>query len=233
MKRNYTRIAHKLYREPWLIMPSIHQNMRSIFEAHIANADLPIADSNETQAVPTVPRVAVVPMFGIIGKHLSNLEMQCGGASIDEFATALKTAANDPNTDAIVLWFNSPGGSVTGIPETAQLIADTDKIKPVYAFADCLCASAAYWLASQARAFIVTPSSNIGSVGCYIYLEDHSQELAIAGIKPEAIVSESSPLKLAGASFKPLTSDERAMFQAQVNEIYLQFTKSYCEQARR
>jgi protease IV len=48
----------------------------------------------------------------------------------------------------------------------------------------------------------------------------------MAGIKPEPIVSESSPLKLAGAPFKPLTQDERAMFQTQVNEIYLAFTKA-------
>ena len=44
-----------------------------------------------------------------------------------------------------------------------------------------------------------------------------------AGIKPEPIVSESSPLKLAGAFFKPLTDDERAMFQKDVDRIYSEF----------
>jgi ClpP class serine protease len=47
--------------------------------------------------------------------------------------------------------------------------------------------------------------------------------MAMAGIKAEAIVSEGSTMKLAGASFKPLTDTERKMFQADVNVIRQQF----------
>ncbi len=180
---------------------------------------------DEAESQPSVSQtIGVIPIGGIIAKHCSQLETECGACDLEDIAEQLKAFRADASVSAILLTFDSPGGTITGVPEVAQLISDIDAVKPVYAFCGDQCCSAAYWLASQARGIIVSPSSAIGSVGCYIYLEDHSKEYEMDGIKPEPIVSAGSSLKLAGADFKPLTDAERAMFQADVDKIYSQFT---------
>jgi len=230
MKTNYPRIANRIYRQPWAILPSMHESIRRQFEAHIAKgakADMPndsdpTEDQNETQPQAT-NGIGIIPIYGVLGSKLGLMETMCGGVDVEDVGEQLKAFRDNPDIACILLDIASPGGCVTGIPELAQLISDCDKVKPVYAYSSDQTCSAAYWLASQARAFVVSPSSSIGSVGCYIYLEDHTRELEIAGVKPNPIVSESSPLKLAGADFKPLTDTERAMFQADVDGMYTQF----------
>ena len=96
--------------------------------------------------------------------------------------------------------------------------------KPVFAFTDSQMCSGAYWLASQCRSIIATPSADIGSIGVYCALVDESRALEMEGIKVNAV--SAGGFKLAGAPFKPLTDDERAMFQAGVDKIYSRFTSA-------
>ncbi len=229
MKRNYTRIAQRLYKEPWLIVPSVHESIRRQFEAYVKapRADVPADPDAAEDAAELLPQVTnsigVIPIYGVLGAKLSLLETDCGGCDVEDVAEQLKAFRDNAAITSIVLDIASPGGCVTGIPELASLIADVDAVKPVYAFCSDQMCSAAYWLGSQCRNIIVSPSSSIGSVGVYIYLEDNSKAYEMEGSKPDPIVSEASPLKLAGADFKPLSDEERAMFQAEVNATYNKF----------
>src|SRR5262249_20827061 len=72
-----------------------------------------------------------------------------------------------------------------------------------------------------ASEFYCTESSSIGSVGVRMILMDYSEALKEEGIKVNPIVS--GKYKVSGASFKPLTDDERQMFQADSDRIYAQF----------
>src|ERR1051325_2156130 len=177
--KTYYRIANKIYNEPWLITPSMHESIRKQFEAHIANikAQLP-DDEDEGEEEPAAPQlinaVGLIRVYGTLGNKLSMLETECGGVDCESIGEQLKAFANNPDVSSIVIDFDSPGGVSQGIPELAQLISEVDKVKPVYAYCSATCASAAYWLASQARAIVVSPSSDIGCVGCYMYLEDQT-----------------------------------------------------------
>lgn len=79
--------------------------------------------------------------------------------------------------------------------------------KPTRAFADNMAASAGYWVASQADEFIVTPSSQIGSVGVYLLVPNLEDYYAAQGIKVEVIAA--GIYKAAGAEGLPLTEDQR------------------------
>jgi signal peptide peptidase SppA len=230
--KNLYRIQDALYNRVWAILPSTHASMVKQFESHIQGklADFTIPDTDEdneendleeasvnTNSNPT----AVICVDGIIGKHLSMLETMCGGVDVDSIASQLKEAAADNNVQNIVLYFNTPGGTVTGVKELAQLISQIDAIKPVYGYTDTLCASAGYWLASQCRAFYCSPSADVGSVGVYCLLLDESRALDKEGFTVNAI--SAGKYKLSGASFRPLTDEERNMFQADVNKTYSEF----------
>ena len=217
------RILRKVYDEPWLITPPVHRSIQRALEAHLEgiNPSLDGLLEDETMGEYQLDGVSVIPIHGIIGKHLSGLEMACGGCSLDSVDAMIDEAAQDPSVRAVLLDVNSPGGTVTGVPETAAKIAKLAEQKPVIAFTDSEMCSAAYWLASQANAIYATQSATVGSVGVYLALLDESRALENAGIKVNAI--SSGKFKLAGAPFKPLTDDERAMFQAGVTKLHDQF----------
>lgn len=161
---------------------------------------------------------ALIHMDGAIDKHLSAMEAMCFDATdLNDVDRALARAEADSSISNVLLLFNSPGGSVTGVPETGARIAALAQKKNVFAYTDAMCCSAAYWLASQADQIFSTASAQVGSIGVYLALIDQTRALEERGVKVETI--KDGKLKAAGAPWKPLTEDERAHLQAQVNQI--------------
>jgi len=222
--KQYPLIANKIYNEPWLITREKHLAIQQVFEAHIAgSADKVLGyDRDEDSGYPK-PRfingVMVIPVHGILGKHLSSLEIWCGGCSVEQISEHIKRAEEDFSVREVIFDFRSPGGTVSGIPELANQIGRMRK--RATAFADLECCSGAIWLASQAKQFYVTESAVIGSVGVYSIYLDRSKQLEEMGIKVNAI--SSGEFKLTGASFKPMTEEEREMLQARIDGIYAKF----------
>jgi signal peptide peptidase SppA len=229
----YPLIAAKVTREPWALRPEVFSAILDALNGRIAQLTTaprqPIAiayiedadDDDDGPEMHSLGSVAVIPVHGILGKHLSALEMECGGCSIDALSALLTAADLDPDCHTIVLAFNSPGGTVTGIPELSAKILDIADRKPVVAFTDNQCCSAALWLASACTAFYTTESALVGSVGVYTLVLDESAALEKEGVKVEAM--SAGKFKLAGAPFKPLTAEERALFQARVDDLNAQF----------
>lgn len=163
-------------------------------------------------------RTAIIHVDGVLDRHLSMFEAECFDATdVNDLLRAIDQAQTDTSTDNVLLYFNSPGGSVLGIPEAADRIAALSSEKNVFAFTDGLCCSAAYWLAAACDQIFSSPSAMVGSVGVYLALLDESRWLENEGLKVETI--KDGKLKAAGASWKPLNEEERAHFQSQVNQI--------------
>lgn len=169
------------------------------------------------------PGVAVVPVYGVLAKNLSSFEESCGGGTdINPIAHALAQAASDSEVEKIVLDIDSPGGEVTGIPELGSRIRSIDASgKPVIAFSDATTASAAYWIASQAGEFYVTPSSRQGSIGVYAAWLDETVALEMKGYSLELFAAGKH--KAMGMPFRGLSEEEREMLQANVDSIYADF----------
>lgn len=221
---NYPRIIAKVYNEPWCITQEKHYAIQSALDMRLSGALLPIGERDsmaERMVEGDIANIRVIPVHGIMGKHLSGIEMDCGGCSVDSVSGMLDAAAADESVAGILLDINSPGGTVAGIPELGAQIAAITTRKPVVGFTDLECCSAAYWTASQCTAIYGTPSSCIGSIGVYMATLDKSRALEDAGIKVNAF--SAGKYKLSGAPFKPLTDEERQMFQNGVDKIYNQF----------
>jgi ClpP class serine protease len=225
----YPRILSKVFREPWLITPGKHETIQRLLIDRVSKGRRVLDDDDNSwgvevkddgrREVQDYGETRIIPVHGIIGQHLSALEMECGGCDIGAIAEQIRLAQHDSNVARVLFDFRSPGGTVTGIPECARMIAALGK--PTIAFCDSECCSGAIYLASQCDEFYATASSNIGSVGVYQYFEDWTQFLANEGIKPNPI--SSGEFKLSGAWFKPMTDAERAMFQAGCDKIYTAF----------
>lgn len=221
----YPQLMSRVFREPWVITPGKHEAIQRVLLAHVAGhpakmeMDSESEDGDEESEVEDYGQTRVIPVYGILGKHLSGMEMMCGGCSIDDICSQIDLAKYDSNVARVLFDFRSPGGTVTGIPELAEEIAELGK--PTFAFTDSECCSGAMWLAAQCDEFYATGSSQIGSVGVYRYFEDHSEEMKKAGVKPEPI--SAGEFKLMGAYFKPLSDAERELAQAGVNQIFEDF----------
>ncbi|MDQ2963225.1 MAG: S49 family peptidase, partial [Pseudomonadota bacterium] len=133
--------------------------------------------------------IAVLPMYGIVAQRGGGVDDVSGPGvmSTTRFAAALRAALADETIGGIVIDVDSPGGSVYGVQELADEIYAARAQKPIYAVANTLAASAAYWLGSAASEFYVTPSGEVGSIGVYAAHEDWSKALDIAGIKTTLI----------------------------------------------
>ena len=121
---------------------------------------------------------------------LFDIEMTTYSDIID----SINLAENDDAVKNIHFIVNSPGGNVTGLTKTAEVIKNAKK--PTTAIVEDMAASAAYWLASQADTIIVeTESSEVGSIGVYSQYVDRTEEQKQAGIRVMSFRSKNAPLK--------------------------------------
>ena len=138
-----------------------------------------------------------------------------------EIGAALREAGQRDDIKAVFLDIDSPGGTVAGTPELAATVASINERKPVYAFSSGLMASAAYWIASQARAIYATPSAQVGSIGVVQAVIDDSAALDAEGIKVEVFAV--GKYKAMGAPGTPLTDDQRDLIRSNLAEIAQEF----------
>ena len=87
--------------------------------------------------------VALMLVMVMMGMVLSQLAMKCVGYDIGLMGEQLEMVRDDPSVKALVISFDTPGGSVRGLDTAgAQIREVRESGKRVYAYADTLCASA-------------------------------------------------------------------------------------------
>lgn len=158
-----------------------------------------------------------VGVFGVLGPQSD----WYSDTDYSAIRTGVRRALADPSVKTVDLVIDSPGGSVLGLPETADVIHAANRVKPVRAFVTGIAASAAYWLASQASSITLTQSGEVGSVGVLDLHADISKSLENAGVKVTAVTAGEH--KVERAPFTPLTDDAKAHMQQGVNAWYSEF----------
>ena len=206
-------------KQPWAIKEiNLTDALKSIVEKTNALSDGTVIASNKQFKVDDT--VAVINIDGIIVKDAGVLEGR-GFTGTKSISVQLSDAVNNPNINSILLYIDSPGGTVNGVPELADTIKEVSKIKPVIAFTDGQMDSAAYWLGSSANAIYATKSASIGSIGVYRTVTDLSKALASDGIEVKVI--KSGKFKGTGIEGTPLTPEQISQIQSEVDYIYNKF----------
>jgi capsid assembly protease len=162
-------------------------------------------------------KTAVIPIQGVLTKDGPRYY----GTNYDTISSAAESAMNDTNVKRVILSVDSPGGEVTGLPETASLLSQLARVKPVSAMVEGTSASAAYYLTSQANDITVTPSGEVGSVGVRMMHVDISKMLEDAGYKITEL--HSGEFKTEWSPFQPLSEGAKADRQARLDEMYTGF----------
>jgi signal peptide peptidase SppA len=164
--------------------------------------------------------VAVITISGVILPSATKFEQLMGAVSLKDVRKAIKQA-KDSEATSVIVRFNSPGGVVTGLEQTARALKELSDAKPTTAYVEELCASAAYWLAAQCGEILVSESAEVGSIGVYLAFLTMERGLVMQGVTPEVI--KAGKYKTLGIAVKDLSDEEREYLQAGVDETYEKF----------
>ncbi len=206
----------------WLIQPEALQAMATAARGVVDRGGFLPKQASENPLLSVEDGIGVVAIEGpILRKPDLFARIFFGATGSEDIGAALREAAGRDDIKAVFLHIDSPGGTVAGTPELADAVAALDKKKPVYAFSSGLMCSAAYWVASQARAIYATPSAQVGSIGVVQAVVDNSAALDKAGIKVE--VFSVGKYKAMGAPGTPLTDDQRELISSNLAEIAGEF----------
>lgn len=146
--------------------------------------------------------------FGRIGQWF-------GVTGYGDIQNALVKAVSSPDVQSILMVYKSGGGAVSGVNETAALIMNVDKIKPVFAYTPSTMASAALWLGLAARKVYASNTAVVGSIGVLSMVVSYHRQLKEEGI--DAVVIRSGKYKALGHGADPMSDLAVESAQAQID----------------
>jgi len=146
-------------------------------------------------------------------------------STLSKVEGALDMAAEDDRVRALVLRINSPGGSVTAsdiLYNEIRSFRQSTRV-PVVADIHDVGASGAYYAALAADEIVAHPTSVVGSIGVLL------QSVSVSGLMKKIGVSNQTittgAMKDAGAPLDEMSSEERAMLQSVVDDMYDRFVQ--------
>lgn len=217
------KIKRTLTNNPWLITQECYLTFSEALDL-LSNIE---GEGEEVSQGYKQDSVAIIPIHGTIMRNVdARVAKFFGIADTMVIQDSLMQAMDDESISHVLLDIDSGGGSVTGVQETAELVASVNMEKPVYAICEGMMASAAYWIGSQARAIIASKSSKVGSIGVYLPVVDNSEYYKAQGIHVELIKNKDATYKGAGFEGTSLTEDQKENLQEMVENIYEEFSGS-------
>ncbi|NOZ06993.1 MAG: signal peptide peptidase SppA [Chloroflexi bacterium] len=170
--------------------------------------------------------VAVIYVQGVItsGDRPRGAFSSAGQAYSDEIVRFLRQAAKDDKIRAIVLRVDSPGGGVVASDEIYQAMKKVQK--PIVISMGSLAASGGYYISCAAQEIVANPNTLTGSIGVITIMPNVQGLLEKLGIR--MIVLASGPHKEEG-TFRPFTEEDRAIWDALIQETYGNFVQVVVE----
>jgi ClpP class serine protease len=154
----------------------------------------------------------------------------CGSPGMSTMQQVIRAANADSSIESIVLFNDSPGGTVAGTQNLAREVKRSKK--PAVSFVNKMMCSADYWIGSSAAEIILDDENNgynsmIGSIGTKCTIMDRSAEMEAKGIKIRHVYAEKSKRKGKYAEDMMAGNDERLI--TELNLINDVFTNSVIE----
>lgn len=216
------------YTYPEVLWAGTEHSLNIAVEVHNAMMS-GIYDNQEPNDKPEAPYlfslqgdIGVISIRGSLVNNDSPWNQYRGVTSYSDIRKAMVHAANDPAVKAVLLDIESGGGAVSGVADTADLIANVNaNVKPVYAFTDGMMASAAYWLGSSAGQVFTSKTALMGSIGVITTHMEVSKMLKDQGVG--VTVLRAGEHKALANQFEPLTKKAMEQIQAQLDGTYQVF----------
>ena len=161
------------------------------------------------------PYIAVVTIKGAIS------ESGAPTGRRGSIVAALRHARRDRRALGVLLWVDSPGGSAEASDLIHREVVRVKEKKPVVAYFGEVAASGGYYVAAHANAIVAQPLGLTGSIGVVSARLMASQLLDRVGIRTEVL--RTGPHADVFSPHRPLTDDERALMNRELDAFYDSF----------
>lgn len=139
----------------------------------------------------------------------------------------LRRFRDDKSVKAVTLRIESPGGSVGASQEIHDEVKKLAAQKPVVVSMGNVAASGGYYAACPAQVIYANPGTLTGSIGVVMQVVNLEELMAWLKIKEEVI--KSGDYKDIGNPFRKMTSAERELLKALIDDTHQQFIEAVFE----
>jgi protease IV len=178
------------------------------------------AVKGESPRLASGPRIGVVEVKGEIGSGRGNVDS-------DETLKVIKRFMDDAEMKAVVVRIDSPGGAVAPSQEIYDELKKLTDKKIVVCSMGNLAASGGFYIAMACPHIVAEPGTLTGSIGVITQFPNVKGLAERFDVKFETI--KSGKLKDAGNPFREMTPEDRAYWQALVDQVYRQFLAAVVE----
>lgn len=153
--------------------------------------------------------------------------VELNGAIMDSKKTLerLERMAENDGVKAVVLRLNSPGGAVAPSQEIYEAVKAFKK--PLVVSMSSVAASGAYYIAMGAKKVYANPGTITGSIGVIMQFASLEKLYEWAKIKRYAL--KTGKYKDAGADYREMGGEERALLQGMIDDVLAQFKKAVAD----
>ncbi|OIO24607.1 hypothetical protein AUJ14_05740 [Candidatus Micrarchaeota archaeon CG1_02_55_22] len=156
--------------------------------------------------------VGIITLDGEI--TLEHAAFYDSAAQPQELERQLRAADENDDVGSVLLVINSPGGGAVASQEAFTAVRTAKK--PIVAYLGEVAASGGYYVASAADRVVANPNTLTGSIGARATLLNYAGLLEKLGISMESI--QHGDVKDMGAPYRNITTEERAILEAIINE---------------
>ena len=169
----------------------------------------------------TGKQVALIELSGLISDEGTRgvLGGSVGGAR--KFIADCEKAERDPNVKAVVIRIDSPGGAAAAAQEMYRAVVRLKAKKPVICSMGDVAASGGYYVAAACEKIYANGSTMTGSIGVISEFLNYGKLFDKLGVDQPVV--KSGKFKDAGNPARPMTADERDLFQSMIMNVYAQF----------
>ena len=173
------------------------------------------------------PQIGVVEVRGAITDEEEGPSKSAGGASSGEVIKNLERFRKNDDIKAIVLRIDSPGGAVGTSQEIYEEVRRVAKQKKVVASMGNMAASGGYYIACACDFVMANPGTLTGSIGVISQFFEVKDFLDGWKVHEETI--KSGKYKDIGSPFRTWSDEDRAYFQAIIDDVYGQFVQAVAD----
>ena len=160
----------------------------------------------------SLKKIVVLPIEGMITEDEFGFVRNC-----------IQAAYEDDRLSGLILRIDSPGGTISGSDYYYNLLLKVKKERkvPVYVSMGGIAASGGYYISTVADKIFAERSTITGSIGVISMMMDASALCEKIGVRSNNIVSGKN--KGMGDFTRPMSDEERAIWQSLINQAYEQF----------
>ncbi len=169
-------------------------------------------------SLESINQIALIKIEGPLAFRSSGYSILGPLLGVEDYIEMIDRARRDPTIKAVVLYVNSPGGSVAASEALYFAVEKLAREKVVVAYVADYGTSGAYMAILPAHRIIASNSSITGAIGVYALVVNYKGLLDKLGV--EVYTFKSGRLKDVGSPFREMREEDVKVYEEMVTDFF-------------